>query len=210
MSKITIPGTCFHQLERDVEEWVRAQFGPNPEYNPDLQPTIDRWGLPWFRSAAVVVNSEGKILLMHEGRVQVKKIKDPVLKSYYRDTKGCSDSTWVDGDGGWNLPSGRLRSGEGESFEDAALREVKEESGHQIVVKKVLCVRKSDNLANLYIMPVYLAEDVSGPEHYTTAETMGIGWFSVEGIRALHDAGVLRSPDSVMSAIDAYEKHLKS
>lgn len=208
MSKIVIPGSCFHQLERDVEEWVRAQFGPNPEYNSDLQPTIDQWGLPWFRSAAVVVNSDGKILLMHEGRVQVKKIKDPVLKSYYRDTKGYSDSTWVDGDGGWNLPAGRLKSGE--TFEEAASREVREESDHEIDLKKVLYVRKSDDLTNLYIMPVYLAEDVSGPGHYTTAETMDIGWFSVEGIRALHDAGVLRSPDSVMSAIDAYEKHLKS
>ena len=143
---------------------------------------------------------------MHEARVQVKKIKDATLQNYYLNVEHRGKSEWVDGDGGWNLPAGRLKPGE--SFEDGAWREVKEESDHQIKIQKVLSVRKSDDPSNLYVMPVYLAEDVSGPEQYSTAETSEIGWFSIEQIYALHRIGVLRSPGSVMSAINAYEKYL--
>ena len=40
-------------------------------------------------------------------------------------------------------------------------------------------------------------------------EVIGICNFSIEGVRALNDAGVLRSPESVMDTLDAYEAYLR-
>lgn len=206
MSKITIPRACTSELKETVTRWATAYFGPSLLYDDAKQAEIDQWGLPWFRAGAIVRDSEGKILMMHEGRVQVKKIKDEALKTRYL-TEGYKPGDWVDGDGGWNLPSGRLRVGE--SFEAGVMREVKEESGWSIAFKDHIHTRHSEKPGNPYILPVYLTEAITGPTEYRTVETMEIGWFTVAEIREMHAAGQLRSPDFVMDSLDAYEKYLE-
>jgi len=203
MSRIITPETCYPEVKNTVAQWVLAQFGPTPSYDATLRNSIDQWGLPWFRAGAVVYDCEGRILMMHEGRVQVKKVKDQRLKERLLEA-GHKPGDWVDGDGGWNLPAGRLKVGE--SFEAAALREVKEESGWDIALQALLHTRHSEKTSNTYIMPVYLAQAISGPDQYRTAETTEIGWFTPARISDMHAAGTLRSPEFVMDSLEAYKK----
>ena len=200
MSKIVIPETCYPELESTIADWVRTNLGSDPSYDESLQSKIDQWGLPWFRAGAIVRNAAGKILMMHEGRIQIKKIESEAVRNFHL-SRGLKKKDWICGDGGWNLPSGRLRIGE--TFEDAARREVEEESGWDITLSTVVHVRHSEKPDNQYILPVYFADANNGPEQYRTEETMEIGWFSAEEIQAMHTAGMLRSPDFVLDTLAA-------
>lgn len=205
MPKIVIPKTINPGLQETVTRWTTAFFGPTLLYDAALQDSINQWGLPWFRAGALVCNDENKILMMHEGRVQVKKIKDEFLRNQYL-AEGSSLNDWVDGDGGWNIPAGRLRPGE--SFEEAAIREVKEESCWDVRIKHHLYTRHSEKIGNAFIMPVYLAEALSGPKFFRSKETLEIGWFSIAEIQAMYASEKLRSPESVMGSLAAYEELL--
>lgn len=200
---IAIPETHCPRLNADIRQWAKTFHIPAATTDAAIQEQIANWGLPWFRAGAVVVNTAGKILMVHEGRVQVKKIKDEALKQRLL-AEGCKPSTWVDGDGGWNLPAGRLNLDE--YFEDGAEREVNEESGWKVTVKQHLCTRSSEKPDNLYIMPVFLAEPISGPAQFHIAETLEISWFTAEEIRGLYASGLLRSPESVIDSLDACQK----
>lgn len=203
---IALPASSYPSVKAAVHRWEATHSVPIAIDDAALQVSILEWGLPWFRAGAVVVNATGEILMVHEGRVQVAKIKDKALKQKYL-SEGCKPNTWVDGDGGWNLPAGRLSLGE--DFEFAARREVREESGWQVTIERHLCTRSSDQPSNLYIMPVFLAKPVSGPAEFhtiETRETLEIAWMTVEGIRFLHSHDLLRSPDFVMSSIEAYQR----
>lgn len=202
---IAIPETQDPALNAEIQQWAVANGIPVAITDAKLQKSIADWGLPWFRAGVVAVNGEGKILMIHEGRVQVKKIKDKVLKEQYL-SEGRKPGDWVDGDGGWNLPAGRLNPGE--MFEDAAERETDEESGWCVAVKQYLCKRTSERPGNQYIMPVFLADAFYGPaEFHTTAtrETLEIAWLTPAEIRQFHAEDKLRSPEFVIAALDAYE-----
>lgn len=201
--KIVVPVSENRELMEKVTEWVHAKFGPNPEYDSTLQPVIDEFGLPWFRVAALVVDREGKILMMHEGKAQVKKLKSAALRDYYLNVKNHKKGDWVDEDGGWNIPAGRIMVGE--TFEQGVLREVEEESAHKVKIVGLLYVRWGKD----YVMPTYLAEDQSGPEQYSTPETLGIHKFSPEDIQVLYDIEALRSPESVMDSLQAYAAYMR-
>ncbi len=201
--KIVVPVSENRELMEKITEWVHAKFGPNPEYDSTLQPVIDEFGLPWFRAAALVVDREGKILMMHEGKAQVKKLKSEALRDYYLNIKGFSKNAWVDEDGGWNIPAGRIMVGE--TFEQGMSREVEEESAHKVKNLGILHIRWGKD----YVMPTYLVEDLSGHEQYSTPETLGIHKFLPEGIRILNEIEVLRSPESVMDSLNAYEAYLR-
>ncbi len=203
MSKIVVPVTENAELMAKITAWVHAKYGSDPDYDPALQSKIDEFGLPWFRAAALVVDQAGKILMMHEGKAQVKKLKSAALRDYYLNIQHKDKNEWVDEDGGWNIPAGRIMVGE--TFEQGLLREVKEESDHMVKILGILHVRWGKD----YAMPTYLAEDQSGPEHYHTPETLDIHKFSTEGVRTLHAVGILRSPESVMDSLGAYEAYLR-
>lgn len=207
MSKMIVPESCYPEVAVTVTRWVDTYFGPTLSYDDSLQTDIDQWGLPWFRAGAIVRNAEGKILMMHEACVQVKKIKDEALKNWYL-SEGYKPDDWVDGDGDWNLPSGRLKPGE--SFEDGAQRETKEESGWDMAIKDCIHIRQGKKPSNMYILPVYLAEAIAGPEQYKTAETSEIGWFSESEILNMHTEGLLRSPEFVTDSINSYKKYLET
>lgn len=201
--KIVVPVSENSELREKIMAWVYAKFGSDPEYDPALQPVIDEFGLPWFRAGALVVDQEGKILMMHEGKAQIKKLKSEALQDYYLNIKHRKKGDWVDEDGGWNIPAGRIMAGE--AFEQGILREVEEESAHKVKILGILHIRWGED----YVMPTYLVEDQSGPEHYHTPETLDIHKFSPEGVRVLHEIGVLRSPESVMDSLHAYEAYMR-
>lgn len=203
---IVTPETLDPALSADIKQWAEINHVPAAVTDPAAQKSIRNWGLPWFRAGAVVVNGDGQILMVHEGRVQVKKIKDEAQKAKLL-SEGHKPGDWVDGDGGWNLPAGRLNSGE--TFEDGAEREVGEESGWHATVRQYLCLRTSEKPDNQYIMPVFLADANYGPaEFHTTAtrETLEIAWLTPEEIWKLYATEELRSPEFVVAALEAYEK----
>lgn len=204
-NQIIIPKTIYPKLTEEIASWLQAKFGPNPEYDPSEQLTIDQYGLPWFRAGALVVDTNGKIILGHEGRVNIDKIEDVNFRDWLIETGRCDSEGWTDGDGGWNIPAGRLAVGE--SFEEGVKREVLEECGHTVEILGIIHVRWGKK----YVMPTYLVRDLSGPAQYHTEnsrEILGICSFSPEGIHALNDAGVLRSPKSVMDSLVAYIAYL--
>lgn len=200
--KIIIPTSNYKDIEQGVQHWIFKTFGQNPVYDEALQSSIDQWGLPWFRAGVVAINPQGLIVMTHEARVQVRKIKDPELKQHYLD-KGMHEKDWVDGDGGWNLPSGRLQPWE--IFEEAALREFKEETGsaispHSLVL---LDIRYSDKPNNLYAMPIYQGYiDQEPPVGYQTKEISEVRMFRPDEIFGLN----LRSPEFVEQALKSYWK----
>lgn len=202
MPKIITPHSYHREIEREVQSWVDSCLGVNPTYDDSLQPTIDQWGLPWFRAGVLVVNRKNQFLLMHEARVQVGRIRDEERREELL-AAGHKSRDWVNGDGGWNLPAGRLRIGE--NFEGAALREAKEETGWTIVIERFLYARHSEAPDNRYIMPVYWAMPVSGPLSYSTPETSEINWFTAEQIHNMAAEKQLRSPDFVLESLKVYQ-----
>ena len=199
---IPIPETRYPGLQATVQNWATLCNIPESICDVELQTHIQKWGLPWFRAGTVVYNAKGQILMMHESRVQVRKIKDEALRNKLL-AEGKAPNKWVDGDGGWNLPSGRLILS-GENFEDAAMRRVKDECGWEADFEKLLLFRHSEDPDNQYFMPVYLAEAVSGPAQYKVFGTSEIGWFTVEEIWRMKLANQLRSPDFVVHSADAF------
>lgn len=209
MSEIIIaaPKTGCPKLDTHIQRWMEGNDIPTIVTDPKLKAEIDQWGISWFRAGAVVVNNKGEILMTHEGRVQVKKIKDAAIKEKYL-SEGLEPGDWVDGDGGWNLPSGRLSLGEN-NLKETAQRETKDETGWDVEIGQHLCTRSSEKANNRYIMPVYLAEAIDGPAEYHTTETretLEIRWMTPTQIRQLHADNQLRSPEFVIEALKAYEK----
>ena len=68
---VAIPSTGCPKLDRDVQQWVDENAIPTVVTEPKLQAEINKWGVPWYRAAAVVVNDKKQILMMHEGMVRV-------------------------------------------------------------------------------------------------------------------------------------------
>ena len=76
---------------------------------------------------------------------------------------------------GWEMPGGQVE--EGESLEDAAVRETKEESGIDIEVTRFCGVFQnvSDSICNT----LFLARPIGG-ELTTSTESIEVGYFPVE------------------------------
>jgi ADP-ribose pyrophosphatase YjhB (NUDIX family) len=93
------------------------------------------------------------------------------------------------GDGGFNLPSGRVEAGE--LLSDAAMREVKEETGFEVELTGVVgfyqSIYEDVNLSG----PVYLAVITGG--HLTPSDAHPeVIWASEEDIVTLDEEGKLR------------------
>lgn len=202
---VIAPFATDQSLRRDVTNWTEKL--PPIEDTPELRRTIEQWGLPWFRAGVLVRNHDGKFLMIHEGRVQIKKLKDDVRKMRLLQEGNWQgqqhpENQWVDGDGGWNIPAGRLNAWE--SFERAAEREVMEESGCIIHLEDYSYLRRSNKPSNLFIMPVYNAIALHSPKNFRSKEVMEIAWLSADEIHTLYQSKELRSPKSVMGALRAY------
>jgi ADP-ribose pyrophosphatase YjhB (NUDIX family) len=90
--------------------------------------------------------------------------------------------------GRWALPGGLVELGE--DVQDAAVREVLEETGLKVEIEELLDVqtdlhRDSDSRIEYhYILVDYLAEPVGGRLRINS-ESMGAGWFNLQQIRRL-------------------------
>ncbi len=94
--------------------------------------------------------------------------------------------TRSEGDTLWDLPGGRIN--EGESLEEAVAREIKEELGVEIVVKRLLCSEQSLHRKDgKYIMFVTFEAALANPENVSfvpNEESEEIRWID----RSQYDA----------------------
>jgi 8-oxo-dGTP diphosphatase len=96
----------------------------------------------------------------------------------------------------WSLPGGHLEKGE--SLEQAAIREAKEETGYSVkLVKKVFVYEKKEPER---IFHTYMAEILGGELVFPKAEILDARWFSLRDILTKKD---LRDPEFLVPAIQA-------
>lgn len=129
-----------------------------------------------FVVAGVVIKKDGKFLL-----VQEKKLKARGL---------------------WNLPAGRVEIGD--TIEQAAIREAKEETGYDVrLIRKLGVFHKSGDEA---VKHVFEAEIVGGELSFSKEEILDVRWFGIEEINQMKDK--LRRP-WVLEAIGLLENKKK-
>ncbi len=118
--------------------------------------------------AGVVISKDGKYLL-----VQEKK-----LEAY----------------GLWNLPAGRLEAGE--TVEELAVREAKEEAGFDVELTKKIKVFDS----GLFPIHIFEAKIIGGDGKFLSEEILDTKWFSTQEINGIK--GKLRHPDWITESIN--------
>ncbi len=121
--------------------------------------------------AGVLLNQNGKVLLVQE-----------------KQTKAH---------GQWSFPAGHVDTGE--TIEEAAIREAKEESGYDVELDQALPVihRSADSP----VLHAFAARIVGGQLHLPPDEILDAKWFTPSEIRALGPD--LRSPEYILGALDA-------
>ncbi len=103
----------------------------------------------------------------------------------------------------WNLPAGRVEVGE--TIEDAAVREVKEETGYSVnLLGKVAIFHESHEHG---IKHVYAGEITDGDLDIPEGEILDAQWFSFEEIEAMRDQ--VRKP-WVIDSIRIFEESFKN
>jgi len=107
--------------------------------------------------AGVVIKQDGKFLLLQE--------KQP--KAY----------------GLWNFPAGRVDLGE--SLEQAAIREAKEESGYDVELVKEIAIFHAQ--ATDVVKHAYEAKIIGGKLNFPDDEILDAKWFTLEEIEQMKD-----------------------
>lgn len=97
----------------------------------------------------------------------------------------------------WNLPAGHVDKGE--TLEQTAIREAKEESGFDVELGKQLLVMHGD--VERPVIHVYAATIVGGNLQFPAAELLDARWFTYEEVVALGDQ--IRDISYVLGAINA-------
>ncbi len=123
--------------------------------------------------AGVVLIKDGKFLLVQE--------KQP--KAYKQ----------------WNLPGGKVDKGE--TIEQAAIREAKEEVGLDVQLVKFLQVIHQG--IERPVIHAYLAEITGGELTIPEDELLDSGWFTYDEVKKLD----LRNPDYILGAIELAQEN---
>ncbi len=85
------------------------------------------------------------------------------------------------GEGSWTMPGGKFEFGE--SFEQGAKREVKEETGLQLNEARIICVNNDKNEYAHFITIGFFSENFSGePKVMEPDEIMEWRWFDLDDL----------------------------
>lgn len=147
----------------------------------------ERWGDSWYRAGTIVVDSDGKFLLVEERRALINGV-------------------WRDVEDMWNLPCGSCNPGE--HLTDAAIRETLEELGQLVLLKGICLIKQGKHADDPALTFIFAAVSVSKALGFDTKEIKSQRAFSAEEIHQLNRKGRLRSPNLVMSALENYQAGL--
>lgn len=89
----------------------------------------------------------------------------------------------------WNLPAGYVDKGE--TIQQAAIREAKEESGYDVELGNQVGLFHED--VNKPVKHVYRAKIIGGELKIQESEILDAQWFTFDEIKQLHDSGKLRA-----------------
>lgn len=117
-----------------------------------LADTVDLWPT----AAMIVLNPEGKALILRRGQ----------------------GAPWRPGQ--WNLPGGGID--EGETNEQAAIRELKEETGLQAVGVRKLRTIKYRGGGDAFILHLFFSKDFRGTLHLDKNENDKYEWVGLEDL----------------------------
>ena len=129
-------------------------------------------------AAGAVIQKDGKFLMVQEAKPHVHGL--------------------------WNWPAGHLE--DGETFEQGAAREVKEETGFDVEIGKEVGEWPADGNPEerpLFRKKLFLASIVGGELKVQKGELLDVAWFTEEEIRAMKDK--LRSV-WVLESLDILKK----
>lgn len=98
----------------------------------------------------------------------------------------------------WNTPAGHVDKGE--SIEEAAVRETREESGFNVVIERNLGVYQTKSGHEIH---VFFANIMGGELAFPRDEILDAKWLTKEEIESLGAEDKLRGPH-ILSAINAY------
>lgn len=101
--------------------------------------------------------------------------------------------------GKWNLPAGRVDVGE--TIEQAAVREVLEETGYTVELGPKLRIEHDD--VTRPVLHSFKAKIVSGELKFSQDELLDARWLTFEEIKQLHAAGKIRADWVFRSIQDA-------
>jgi 8-oxo-dGTP diphosphatase len=108
-------------------------------------------------------------------------IKDDKVLLGLRNDDPEKASSELSGEGTWTMPRGKLEYGE--SFEEGAVRELKEETGMQATKVKVICVENSIAPKAQFVTIGLLAEEFSGdPKVMEPDEIIRWEWFDLNNL----------------------------
>jgi len=115
--------------------------------------------------------------------VGVMILKDGKVLLGRRHSDPEKASSALRGEGTWTLPGGKLEFGE--SFEEAAIRETKEETGMDLLNPKVICIN-NDKIESAHFVTIgLLAEGFNGePKVMEPDRIVEWRWFSFDNLPA--------------------------
>lgn len=125
--------------------------------------------------ASVVIAHQGRILLVQEKQAKVY--------------------------GQWNFPGGHVD--QGETIEEAAIREAKEEAGYDVELDRALPVVHES--IDRPVLHSFSAHIIGGELQYPEDEILDAKWFTPAEIRAMGPN--LRSAEYVLGAIDELDQN---
>jgi len=89
----------------------------------------------------------------------------------------------------WNLPAGHVD--EGETFEEAAMREAKEEAGITVEIERKLST--THQAVDRPVFHAYKAHITQGEVKIDPEELLDARWFTLDEVEHLHTEGKLRN-----------------
>lgn len=99
--------------------------------------------------------------------------------------------------GMYNIPAGQLE--ENEILIDGAKREIKEETGYDVIVKGIVQIGSTKTFTSF----IFYSEISSKQDSYDTDEILSVEWLSYDEIK--NNYNNLRSPELLLDAIKCVE-----